>query len=700
MFSTFILQTITNQTLDLMRIPFSFLIFLVAYQFGHSQVTIDPEPSWIVTETYNPSVEIPTNDINGGAYLLLYTEQVNSVLEESYVKSVAKAVAYSGIQNISTVVADYDPTYQKLRFHNVEVIRNGIVINKLSFQEIQTARRETNAENFIYDGTISAFINIPDVRIDDIVLYSYSIKGFNPIQKGKFSSSFTLNSSEAIDKLSVHIFSAKELKYQVLNSDLDTKHSLNNGIHHYEWSLEKIPAMVLEDFTPTWYIQNAMVLVTEYTNWNEVISWGQDIFTFNEPLNKELQTIVAQIKNSSRNEGERIKAALSFVQNEIRYLAVHSGIGGYKPNAPNKVMLQRFGDCKDKSVLLTAMLKALEIDAYPTLVNTSLRQELLTLQPSSKVFDHCIVKVIDKNKSVRWYDPTLTDQGGTYDNIYTPDYRFGLVLDKNLSTLDTISDFTSNMVEAFSTFKLKTMGKGAELEVRTHYYDGEADYMRSIFRNNSKDIIEKELLKFYAETYGPVAVIDSPVFVDDSIKNEFALLERYQLDSIWRPSVENTNKLNLSIYPTNITNALSMPNQLQRITPIALSYPMARKHNINVIFPETISIQPESYTLNSDFFYYDFNSKYDKSANILSLDYYYKNQNDHVSASRYNEYYGEMGKLDQKIGYLIMINKTGQPINNNFAYTLGKLFGYGFAALFFVVLLVVIIIFLVRKKTN
>ena len=680
--------------MKLFAYPFLFLSFY----FIQSQVTIDKEPRWIVKEDYDQATALPENGVNGGTQMLLYTEQVHIDMEEVYIKSVSKAVEYSGIQNISSVVAEYDPSYQKLRFHHIDVIRKGKTINRLSYPDIQTARRETNAENFIYDGTISAFVNVPDVRIGDIVMFSYSIKGFNPIQRKKFSSSFVLNSTQPIDRISAHVFGSKELTYQILNSDLEAVHTKVNGVHHYTWADENVAAIIIEENTPVWNLQNATVVVSEYDSWTEVIDWGNAIFTFKEPVSKEIEDVAKDIKDKYSKEGDRIKAALGFVQNEVRYLALHSGIGGYKPNSPNKVMEQRYGDCKDKSVLFTALLHTMDIEAYPTLVNTSLRQKLPTLLPSSKVFDHCIVKVIDQRGTTLWFDPTLTDQGGTFDNTFIPDYRYGLVLDEKLGHLDTIFNFQNNMVETFNTFKLRKMGKGAELEVESHYHDGEADFMRSVFRNNSKNLIEKELLSFYTETYGSVSSITSPIFVDDSLKNEFVLHEQYQLDSIWKPSPENPSNQNLSIIPTNLTSVLSMPTQLNRSSPYALAYPMVRKQNIKVVLSESIQARPESFTINSDFFYYDYNSKYDRSSNIITIDFYYKNQSDHVPVSEFNTFYKDMVQLDQNIGYLITTGKSSGTLNT-VGFTLGSIVGLILVVLLIVAILVGVIILIVKRRS-
>lgn len=680
-----------------------FLLIATCYA-SYSQISITKEPSWIITEEHDPNALKPENGLYGGAHILLYTEQVNVDKEEVYVKNVAKAVEYSGIQNISSVVADYDPSYQKLRFHRIDVIRNGETINRLKLQDIQTARRETNAESYIYDGSISAFVNIPDVRIGDIVVYSFSVKGFNPIQKDKFCTSFVLNSTQPINRISAHILTERPLQYKLLNTDLEAEHSVSSGIHHYEWAQQDVPAILLEENMPAWFIQNETVLVTEYETWADVIDWGENIFKFDEPLNAELQQVISNNETNGKTEGERIKSALDFVQNEIRYLAISSGIGGYKPNPPNEVIEQRFGDCKDKSVLFATILNQMGIEAHPTLVNTTLKDVLHDLSPSSKLFDHCIVKVVDKNGSTLWFDPTLTDQGGTYANTYMPDYRYGLVLDQNMSSLDTISDFRNNMVETFKTFILENDGMGAKLKVRTHYYEGEADFMRSIFRNNSKDLIAQELMSHYTENYGRVHSLAPPTIEDDIIKNEFLLLEQYQLDSIWSPSTENPENMNLTIFPTGLISNLSMPTQLERLTPYALSYPFVRKEHIKIKMVNDLRIQPENVTINSDYFYYDFNSKYDTSEKIIDLDYYFKHQEDHVPVAGFDTYYNDMVKLDQKLGYLIYMNKNNGFSTSSYSigYSIGKVLGIGLLIAIPVGLIVLIIFFVnrYRKRKN
>ena len=161
--------------------------------------------------------------------------------------------------------------------------------------------------------------------------------------------------------------------------------------------------------------------------------------------------------------------ALKFVQNEIRYLGLESGIGAYKPFKPNKVFTQRYGDCKDKSWLLVNMLREMKIEAYPVLINSIYGKSLGDFLPTPNAFDHVIVKVIDSTKTNRFFDPTISNQEGSFDNISIPNYGNGLVLKKGNAALEVIENTNEDLVEIFDTFTINGIGNDMTLNVVSVY---------------------------------------------------------------------------------------------------------------------------------------------------------------------------------------------------------------------------------------
>jgi hypothetical protein len=87
-----------------------------------------------------------------------------------------------------------------------------------------------------------------------------------------------------------------------------------------------------------------------------------------------------------------MRALASFVQKEIRYVAIELGIGGLQPHAAAEVFAHRYGDCKDKATLLKAMLKEIGVDSYYFVINTA-RGSITDSTPANLGFNHMILAI-------------------------------------------------------------------------------------------------------------------------------------------------------------------------------------------------------------------------------------------------------------------------------------------------------------------
>ncbi len=68
---------------------------------------------------------------------------------------------------------------------------------------------------------------------------------------------------------------------------------------------------------------------------------------------------------------EKTEAIAEFVQKDIRYFVIEKGIGGRQPHPAAEIFRNGYGDCKDKSTLLSAMLSTVGIHSALVLVDTS-----------------------------------------------------------------------------------------------------------------------------------------------------------------------------------------------------------------------------------------------------------------------------------------------------------------------------------------
>src|SRR5206468_8365093 len=174
----------------------------------------------------------------------------------------------------------------------------------------------------------------------------------------------------------------------------------------YNWNLFNTHALQEEDKLPSWYDIYPVVMVSEFKSWKEVNDWAVTLFPFSSSLSPMLQKLVDGWKKKYNADDQRLSAALHFVQDEIRYMGIEMGKNSYKPHSPDRVMQQRFGDCKDKSYLLCTLLQAMNIEASPVLISTSYKKTITNWLPSPALFDHCNVRVQLEGKTF-WFDPTI-----------------------------------------------------------------------------------------------------------------------------------------------------------------------------------------------------------------------------------------------------------------------------------------------------
>ncbi len=676
-----------------------FALLFVCYAYSQNTVNVSSHPSWIDYQEYNPSPEIEEAEISQGALTLLADYQTNVHEQEVYYRLVTKITDNVGVQNASNINAVYDPLYQKLTFHAINIIRDGKEINKLNPNDFQVIRRELNAENYLYDGTLSAMLNLSDVRNGDIIDLSYTIKGFNPIHKGKFSDSFVLNDYVPVGKINVSINTKSTLNYKLYNTTQEPKISKENGYQHYNWTVETPERFPYEENIPSWKIVMPTVILSDYSSWEEVVNWATPIYKTSEPSSKVLKTKVSEISSAHATEGEKIKAILDFVQNDIRYLGLEYGIGGYKPHSPNQVFEQRYGDCKDKSLLMVQMLKEINVNAYPMLLSTSMKGTITTMPPSPAFFDHCVVKVIDKNDRELYYDPTISNQGGTYKNTHFPNYKYGLVVKEKNIGFDTITSHSNNKVTTLEEFIIHEINGGATLNVTTTYTDVEADQLREYFKNNSESSIVKDYENYYANYYSKVKMVKEPSVTDNLLKNEFQVKESYTIDSIWQPMQSKKGYIAIEFLPASLRDILYIPNMENRTNEMSLPYPVSREHKTTIKLPRAWSVEKDSDLVSNDILYYDYSVDYSKKKKEIYLKSYLKIQKPSVKPDEFDTYNKALKELDDSFGYSIFIPKgSSGSQNENYFLTFSKVvFVFG--------LIIVLIFFLIwmfskKKKTS
>ncbi|WP_162915761.1 DUF3857 domain-containing transglutaminase family protein [Paraflavitalea soli] len=610
---------------------------------------VEKEPAWVIIHTPAYTDTKLDQEAEGGYVDLILDKQVSVGSQAIYHKRAFRIISESGVQNASEVSVDFDPSYSQLVFHSINIIRAGGKINKLQLSNIKTIQQESELNRHLYNGSLSAVLFLEDVRKGDIIEYSYTLKGFNPVFKGKYTDMMNTSFGVPMYNLYYRIVLPKGRTLNIKNSLTQIAYTTSETSKEtaYEWKLEKIPALHIQDRVPAWYDPYPMVMVSEYKNWKEVNDWALQLFSFGNKVSPAMQQKIEEIKNADTAVDKRILAALRFVQDDIRYLGIEMGDRSHKPHHPDKVFAQRFGDCKDKSYLLCTMLRALGVDASPVLISATYRKTIKDWLPSPGVFDHATV-CAQYNGQNYWFDPTISYQRGKLRDISYPDYQYGLIIEDSTTSLTAIPPQNNKgLIDIKEEFSIPDMSGNARLTVRTTYLGTFADDIREDFSSSSLFEMRKTFQTFYAG-YFEKATIDSLNYKDDEQTGKFTTLEYYTIKDVW----EKENGLKKCYFsPFVINGVLKKPKDATRTMPFYITYPARYHEEVIVNLPEDWNFSDmqedmkcAAFTMHAEAVYGD---------RKLKLKYQYESLKDHVLPSESNAFFKEYKSFEDEMSYML-----------------------------------------------
>lgn len=158
---------------------------------------------------------------------------------------------------------------------------------------------------------------------------------------------------------------------------------------------------------------------TTLGTWAAIGDWYYHLTDGRRANNPDIAAKVQQLTANAHTFDEKIKALAAFLQTEVRYVAITIGVGGYQPHASPDIYKSRYGDCKDKVTLLSAMLTDAGIDSDYVLVDTE--HGVVKPDVPSTLFNHAIIAIElpTENASVK-YRSVVTTKAGTRYLIFDP----------------------------------------------------------------------------------------------------------------------------------------------------------------------------------------------------------------------------------------------------------------------------------------
>jgi hypothetical protein len=180
---------------------------------------------------------------------------------------------------------------------------------------------------------------------------------------------------------SVHI--AHSL-YHMNKFDMNYSESEKKGVRTRIWKAPSSMVVKREDYAPSvrYFAPHILAQISHYYKDGQRVNVIQSIEDLHTRYQKNLTEVKAEQPNieikqiadsltaNLTNEFDKVKAIYYWVQSNIKYIAFEEGPGGFVPRQPSKVIVKRYGDCKDMASLLYSMMKSVNIPTYLTWIGT------------------------------------------------------------------------------------------------------------------------------------------------------------------------------------------------------------------------------------------------------------------------------------------------------------------------------------------
>ena len=614
-----------------------------------------PAPAWVDPQAVPLDATAPAEGLSQGQHYLLSDEQVrvNGATLTDYHHVATKAVNERGVEEVANVQIRFDPSYQTLTVHRIEVRRGGKVVSRVQSGAIKLLQRETSLESLIFDGRLTAHVALQDVRVGDVVETVYSLQGRNPVfgehQFGSFD--FEWGVPVAYRHARLLCPQGRPLHWKLHNGAQPARVTEVDGQLDHRWQQRDVPARIVDSGSPGWWDPYAWIEWGEFEDWAAVARWALPLYRLPEGANPAVDREAARIAAQTTDPEQRLLAALRFVQGQVRYLGIELGANSHAPHAPELVLQRRFGDCKDKTLLSIALLRRLGIPARAALVHTSLRQAVADRLPTPWAFNHVLVQADLDGRKV-WLDPTRTPQAGKgLDQWVQAEFGRALLVDPSTRDLVPMAGLQARalqrelhaVVDASAGFD-----QPATLTITTVARGESAEELRDALATTARNDLQKQYLDFYTASY-PGLAVDQPYTVrDDRDANTVELVEHYRMPSYWKRD-DKRSRWNGELEVPDLMEWLRRPQAVNRQGPLALRHPVDFTLVSEFRLPGQWNLKPDHLVVDDPAFELQRDESW--KGNVLTLTDHYRTRANHVAAADMPRYVAQLEKARTGVNY-------------------------------------------------
>lgn len=152
--------------------------------------------------------------------------------------------------------------------------------------------------------------------------------------------------------------------------------------------------------------------ISTVKSWSDIVNWYEALSAPRCTADETIKSKALELTAKAKTDDDKISAIVAYVSHDVQYQSTPFRLSAYIPTEGKEVIRERYGDCKDKAALMTAMLSVVGIKSHMVLLSP--RDEGITPYLPSPRFAHAIA-LVDAPSGPMYIDGTA--DGLEYGNL-------------------------------------------------------------------------------------------------------------------------------------------------------------------------------------------------------------------------------------------------------------------------------------------
>ncbi len=309
----------------------------------------------------------------------------------------------------------YDPSREEFELDWARVVDHHGDVVSLEPVHVQEMDEPVARRSPVYTERKRVRASLGDVTPGSIVDWQYTLRVADPHLPGDFWLRWSVNGSRPVQRsrLTVDVPLGMDARFGETNLPGPTGDRARDGRRVREWSYDTVAAYEPEPFAAESNGVQQSVVVSGALGWDDIARWYDELSRHRYRLSPELEGRLAAVVAGAVSLDDSLRAVHRWVAQDVRYVSIALGLGGYQPRSAAAVAESGVGDCKDKTTLFLALVRHLGVEGHPVLVSTG--QAIRTDLPFIYQFNHMVAAIRPGNE---WIYLDLTVPVAPFDEVF------------------------------------------------------------------------------------------------------------------------------------------------------------------------------------------------------------------------------------------------------------------------------------------